>query len=157
MLIRYCPVCDNPCSESAATCPKCGHPLAAQFAPQPDGTGESRSRADVKEITTPTTADRTGGFVTGLVFAPLICAVGLGLTLTGIGACFGVPLILIGPALPFIMMNSRTGSCPLCQTEIQVQSSDSGTKYPGCKRRLVLRNKMLVYCVPPVEDIRSGK
>jgi len=43
----FCPNCENECSEAAAVCPKCGHPLVA---PSPGGMGVPPLRAARRRV-----------------------------------------------------------------------------------------------------------
>lgn len=77
---------------------------------------------------------------------------GVLLSLTGIGAIIGIPLIIMGLSLPIVsaMFGLVTGSlmlkgkCPYCDSNITVANITGGIDCPACKKRLLMRNKKFV-------------
>lgn len=89
------------------------------------------------------------GFVLGLGMAYWMIALGVILCMTGIGAIFGLPLILAGVVMPFaasfmasrrVASDALTGPCPHCQ--LMVRSSALRFYCPGCKQMVIVKNRM---------------
>jgi len=88
-----------------------------------------------------------GGFF-GIAAAGCTFWAGVLLTLTGIGALLGIPMIVISFVLPFVGalggLGTITGACPHCSTAIHASRFSPGTDCPGCKRRVLIREKRFV-------------
>ncbi len=89
-------------------------------------------------------AGTTLGFGCGV----MLFVVGLLISLTGIGVIIGVPLMLAGiltPIFGLLMGLAKIkGPCPYCGTLVYASSSDPGVTCPGCKKRIVIRQKQFV-------------
>jgi hypothetical protein len=103
---------------------------------------------DVPRPYTETSSDRATGVAAGCAAGWLIgvclVAVGLLLTLTGIGALIGIPLILFGIVFPFVGpflgLGSIRGACPHCGAQVRSTKSRPGATCPACLRRIVIRD-----------------
>jgi len=81
--------------------------------------------------------------------------VGLVICCIGIGYLLGIPLIVFGILLPFMMAKSEfdfastdiAGTCPYCGANLEAYSKTPGTDCPACKGRVLIRDKMF-YRVP---------
>jgi DNA-directed RNA polymerase subunit RPC12/RpoP len=104
---------------------------------------------------TPTTETRGAkaagmfaGGLFGIAAAGCSFTAGLLLTLTGIGALVGIPLILISLFLPFVGalggLAQIVGPCPHCSTPIHAARFSPGVDCPGCKRRVLIRDRQFV-------------
>lgn len=85
------------------------------------------------------------GALGGAVAGGCLIIVGLLLTLTGIGALIGIPLILIGLVMPFfggvLGLSAIKGSCPYCGHTIHTESKKPGLNCPACNQRIVIKDK----------------
>jgi DNA-directed RNA polymerase subunit RPC12/RpoP len=85
------------------------------------------------------------GALGGLVGSGCLVIVGILLTLTGIGALIGIPLILLGLAMPFVGgalgLSAIKGPCPYCGHAIHTDSTKLGLDCPACKQRIVIKDK----------------
>ena len=88
-----------------------------------------------------------GGFF-GIAVAGCAFPAGVLLTLTGIGAIVGIPLIIVSFFLPFAGalggLGQITGPCPHCATPIHASKFSPGTNCPGCTRRVLIRDRRFV-------------
>ena len=87
--------------------------------------------------------------------------VGLILCCTGIGAIVGVPVALIGLAMPFIaplvavgtgLKRKLQGKCPSCDLLINIDSGAVRRTWvdcPGCRSRILIVNGQLIKPNPP--------
>ena len=79
--------------------------------------------------------------------------VGLLLCFTGIGAIIGAPMLLVGLALPFITGPLMAylmvkGTCPYCSGVVSFAKSALGVDCPSCKKRIIVRNNVLLKIDP---------
>ncbi len=90
-----------------------------------------------------------GGCI-GAFFGLGFISIGLLLSLTGIGAIIGIPMILIGLVMPFSVggftglmgMITKKGNCPYCNFAITVTPMP-GIDCPACKKRILNQNGIL--------------
>jgi len=85
------------------------------------------------------------GFVGGVMIGAVFVVVGALLSFTGIGACIGIPMIIVGVVMPFVgplmRLNNIKGKCPYCRCDVSSLSTDPGVTCPACKRRIIIRDK----------------
>jgi len=88
------------------------------------------------------TQEIKNGCWTGWVGFSFALTVGTVLCFTGIGAIFGVPLIIAGFIFPFINLGNSTliGSCPYCGHETTAFKNDPGVTCKACQQRIIIRN-----------------
>jgi len=88
------------------------------------------------------------GTFKGLVLLSLVLWAGGLLTVTGIGAVVGVPILVLGVPMallyPFFTAARFGGPCPRCGEDVAFTIEKPGVDCPGCKGRIVLRKKRLV-------------
>jgi len=92
---------------------------------------------------TTTTEIQNGCFFNLVIGAGVIMIGGL-LSLTGIGAIIGIPLIIGGILYPIINIGSTSiiGSCPYCGHEVSASKKTPGVTCPACRQRIIIRNNM---------------
>lgn len=85
------------------------------------------------------------GCLTGWLLSAVLIVVGVLLSLTGIGAILGVPMILMGILAPFVGplmgLSSIKGQCPYCGSDVSTFSTNRGVTCSACKKRIVIRDK----------------
>ena len=81
------------------------------------------------------------GCLTGSAIAFILIAVGMMVSLTGVGLIIGIPLILAGIAYPLIARSLIRGQCPYCGKNVSALNSKPGINCPGCGRLIVIRDK----------------
>jgi DNA-directed RNA polymerase subunit RPC12/RpoP len=89
-----------------------------------------------------------GGLLIGLLTAPILIIFGTLLSLTGLGAILGVPLILgaiFAPLLgPMIGLGALKGKCPWCGAQLGAISSKQSFDCSHCHQRVLIRNRKFV-------------
>ena len=138
------------------TCPSCGllHPQNAiacgrgyQF------TGSAPiSASPTPQISQPTESAKavgvTAGLVGGIGCGAMLFIMGLLLSMTGVGLIIGVPMMVAALFMPFLMpalgLAQIKGPCPYCSTTVYAQSTAPGVTCPGCKKRVVIREKRFI-------------
>lgn len=151
MNLAQCPDCSNMCSVLASVCPKCGRPF------QPgDLVASARTRTKPSEIlagqkSTPAKKLSAGksmftaavAGLLGVVVGSSLVVIGGLLSFSGIGACFGIPLVIIGIGLPFGavgVFGAIQGPCPYCGTSLSALRREKGVKCSACTKRVVVRD-----------------
>ncbi|WP_052087699.1 hypothetical protein [Paenibacillus wynnii] len=88
------------------------------------------------------------GFVFGVGCLIFGIPVGIVLSLTGIGALLGIPLILASIGMPIYgalhMRNSKKLICPSCSHSISIIGNETGVTCPTCKKRLVSQGERYI-------------
>ncbi len=132
--MKPCRECSKDISAEALTCPNCG-------APNPHGESvvEPCESKGVKAK-----GDKLTGVAAGTLFG-LGCLIPAGILLcfTGIGALFGVPLIIAGLIAPLFGLMSIKGPCPYCGCTIRAMKTSEGVTCKACKKRVVVRGGKL--------------
>ena len=131
MALKPCRECSKEISVEATVCPNCG-------APNPHGDS-GPERAEPKGVKAK--GDKLAG-VAASTWIGLGCLIpaGVVLTLTGIGAIIGVPLIIAGIIAPIVGLASIKGSCPYCGATLRTMKTSQGVTCGACKKRVVLRD-----------------
>lgn len=147
-----CPRCHANNMPGQPNCFACGTPLTAASRPptpqpapqQPSApaqqpSGDTKSQAGCGAL--------TGGLL-GCSFGIWMIIGGVLLSLTGIGAIIGVPLIIAGIALPFLapLIGAATisGKCPHCGASVIATAQEignGGMDCTACARRILIRDK----------------
>lgn len=87
------------------------------------------------------------GLSIGITFGLILVVIGVMLSLTGIGAIIGIPIILGGIAMPFTAMgvglSFKLKNCPVCGHKVGI-TGNKGVKCGTCKQRLIVRNNELI-------------
>ncbi|MEN6508907.1 MAG: hypothetical protein ABFD63_09040 [Smithella sp.] len=81
------------------------------------------------------------GCLTGSAIAFILIAIGIMVSLTGVGLIIGIPLILAGIAYPLIARSLISGKCPYCGRNVSALNSKPCINCPGCGRHIVIRDK----------------
>jgi len=84
---------------------------------------------------------KTVGGLTGTAIGFVLIAIGIMVSLTGVGLIIGVPLILAGVAYPLIARSMIRGQCPYCGRNVSALNSKPGINCPECGRDIVIRDK----------------
>jgi DNA-directed RNA polymerase subunit RPC12/RpoP len=137
-----CPNCGQISPSDASACP-CGYQLAGN---------QPISPPPLTQTSQPTESDKAVGVAAGAVMgmgcSAMFFVCGLLLSLTGIGAIIGVPMMLGALVLPFLMpalgLAAIKSPCPYCRTTVRARSTDPGVTCPGCKKRVVIRDKQFI-------------
>lgn len=91
---------------------------------------------------------RSAGLLTGIVIGSAVFMVGLLLSLTGIGAVVGIPMMLMGLATPaygfFHRYDVLRGPCPHCHFDATVGGGKVAFRCTVCKRRIGVRGETFV-------------
>lgn|GEM_PF-4780348 len=78
----------------------------------------------------------------------LFLILGAFLTMTVIGAIFGIPLILAGIvtaiASPFAKWFMVEGKCPYCESKVETSTFREAVKCRVCRKRMVFRDRKFV-------------
>lgn len=86
------------------------------------------------------------GCLAGSVIYGFLTFVGILLTLTGVGAIIGIPLIILGIVMffisPLLGLGAVKGDCPWCGTTVTVMAK--GEDCPICKKRIVVKDKKFI-------------
>jgi len=99
--------------------------------------------------------DSAFGFSFSIALGLILFIAGLIISLTlgagnSIGLIFGIPLVVIGLALPLFMMrdvfkhNDVSGPCPYCSAPIKTSDATIRLNCPACNRVIVVRDEKLV-------------
>ena len=99
--------------------------------------------------------DSAYGFSFSIALGLILFIAGLIISLTlsagnSIGLIFGIPLVVIGLALPLFMMrdvfkhNDVSGPCPYCSAPIKTSDATIRLNCPACNRVIVVRDEKLV-------------
>lgn len=126
-------------------CPHCGHALRRADLRPADSSVKSLSGR------TAVVGSAAGGCL-GLSFGIWLILIGALLTLTGIGAIIGLPLIIAGLLLPFFTAagggamgkGAIKGKCVYCGWKFFGRVVEGGITCPSCQRRMIVRNKQLL-------------
>ncbi len=75
----------------------------------------------------------------------LLFSAGFGLTMIGIGAIIGVPMMVIAAILfvgapLFGLFRVLNGPCPYCSSDLTASPHVKGVTCPACKKRVVVRD-----------------
>ncbi|MBD3367166.1 MAG: hypothetical protein GF405_03185 [Candidatus Eisenbacteria bacterium] len=97
---------------------------------------------------TETTSDRGQGFASGCLsgwaLGLVLIVLGLLLTFTWIGAVIGIPMIIIGIIVPFVVpffgLRAVRGPCPYCGSEVRSGRTDPLVRCRTCGRVIVVRD-----------------
>jgi Zinc-ribbon containing domain len=86
------------------------------------------------------------GCLAGSAMYGCLAFIGIILTLTGIGAIIGIPLIIIGILMffigPLLGLGTLKGECPWCGNLVTVMGK--GQDCPICKKRIVVKDKKFI-------------
>lgn len=104
--------------------------------------------------------DSAFGFSFAIAIGLVLFIAGLVISLTlgegtSIGLIFGIPLLLAGLILPFLMMrdtftqNEVRGVCPYCSTPIKTSDATIRLRCPACQREVAVKDMKLL----PVEEV----
>lgn len=92
-------------------------------------------------------ADGAFGFSFSIAVGLILFIAGLLISVsTDMGVILGFPLLLVGVALPLVMMRGHLtqavidGSCPHCGTTIKTSDSTLRLDCPSCRRQVVIRD-----------------
>lgn len=101
--------------------------------------------------------DRAFGFSFSIALGLILFIAGLMISLmlgfgegNGVGLIFGIPLVVIGIALPLFMMrdvfkhSDVSGVCPYCSAPIKTSDATIRLNCPACNRVIVVRDEKLV-------------
>ncbi len=85
------------------------------------------------------------GCLAGWGMASIFIVIGILLSLTGVGAIIGIPLIIGGFFMPFlgplIGLANIKGDCPYCGNVVTAMSTKPGIDCPACKKRIIIKDK----------------
>ena len=131
MPLKPCRECSKEISTEATVCPNCG-------APYPHG----------KSVVEPHEAKGTkakGDKLAGVLAATdvgLGCLIPAGvlISLTGIGAIIGIPMIIAGISAPIAGLASIKGPCPYCGSTVKTMKTIQGVTCSACKNRVLVRD-----------------
>lgn len=98
MALLQCPECGGNVSSAATTCPHCGHPLGGQ---RPAPASEAPLATKPKSLGHPDgVTGAVGGGAAGIGCGAVLVIVGAVVAFSGIGLILGIPMIMMGIALP---------------------------------------------------------
>src|SRR5690606_4418305 len=81
------------------------------------------------------------GGLTGAAIGFILIAIGIMVSLTGVGLVIGIPLSLAGVAYPLIARSLIRGQCPYCGRNVSALNTKPGINCPGCGKYIVIRDK----------------
>jgi hypothetical protein len=126
---ELCSKCGAHLSSPWRFCPLCGVAVPPQIQEQPSAEAE---KAPMRSA--------FSGMYFGVIVAPICLIVGTMLCLTGLGAIFGIPMIIGGilaPILgPMICLGEPQGKCPWCGTKVSNVFNVSSFDCHECGRRI---------------------
>lgn len=147
MALISCSECKKEISDQALSCPGCGFPLEVKE------IQKERIFTEAEELKLESVS-KVKGFFSGLFLSVLIIPAGLFLSMTGIGALIGIPLIIFGLFAPFLGLTGKKyvkgemigtgilkGPCPYCKKEFTTAKMDSSVDCPHCKKRLFVEGE----------------
>jgi hypothetical protein len=133
-----CKRCGAHVSPAWKFCPQCATAVEAATAPAPESKPAERA---------PGKGAFTGLFF-GMVAVPLFLVVGSLLTITGIGAFIGIPMIVAGICAPLIGpmlgIGALHGTCPWCNSRIGAVAGISGFYCHVCSKRIAIEGRKFV-------------
>jgi len=143
-----CPKCDALNAAAASACSLCGEPLVGPVDPGiiSEGVTAAQACGDVRSATLKGGLARFG---MGWLVAGAMFLVGIVLTLTGIGAIIGIPLIIGAVLSPFVIASFWAaagrrqasqqvgGLCPYCAKSLVAVGT--GFDCPTCGQRVIHR------------------
>ncbi len=90
-------------------------------------------------------ANGAAGIIIGVGCGSLLIILGVALSLSIIGAIFGIPLVIIGlgfiiggPLAGFLV---RSAECPYCKNKISIPFGRKAIDCKVCKKRLLIQGK----------------
>jgi DNA-directed RNA polymerase subunit M/transcription elongation factor TFIIS len=142
-----CPTCNNEISINAEACPKCGEPITDEKKKKA-ATSIDLSHIEEKESAKTEIIKRKGGldgFILGIPMAIVCFALGIFLSMTGIGSLIGMPLVIVSFFIPFVLafitLSFISGPCPYCGHKVLAQTKKTGVNCSACKKRIVIGRK----------------
>jgi DNA-directed RNA polymerase subunit RPC12/RpoP len=119
-------------------CPHCGAAISHQIHKQaPPAPAEHTSAPG-----------GFGGLLFGVLLAPVLIIVGVLISLTGLGAILGIPMIIAGVvaplAGPLLGLNAHQGKCPGCGTAVSTMAGADSYDCPTCNRKFAVLHKEAV-------------
>jgi predicted amidophosphoribosyltransferase len=122
--MRKCPFCNEKVQDLDSWCSHCGKSLV-----------EAQGSVGL------TVKGKTATVIVHPLVGLGLIAIGAVLSLTGIGAIIGIPLIIFAIVMiattPLTVAMMKFRKCPVCGTTIEFPKGSQGVNCPGCKKRFV--------------------
>lgn len=145
-----CPTCKNEISINAEVCPKCGEPITDEKKKKATTNIDLSHIKEKESVRTEIIKRKAGldGFILGIPMAIICFALGIFLSMTGIGSLIGMPLVIVSFLIPFVLpfttLSFISGPCPYCGHKVVAQTKNAGVNCSACKKRIVIKGNQFL-------------
>lgn len=134
----HCSKCGVQLESPWKFCPQCGAPFATEI--QPKAEPETHQKSPAPGAFT--------GLLFGVIALPIMIIVGTMLCLTGLGAIFGIPMIIAAVFMPLLGpmygLGALKGKCPWCGVSISNIANSKDFACHGCGRRIAIKHREFI-------------